>query len=305
MIVSVRNTQAFAAALLGSFVLAGGAGAGDMSGGGSSPSACCTGGMVGTVRTPDIRIGGPSVSVGTPHVQGHHSSFTVNGSYGYAVKDRFIGRGAGGSIVAVGGGFIEGGSARSTSSLNGLNVVADVTETISEKVPVTTTAAVERSRTVERRVKVSAVCLDDTGAPHPASRPSPDTEVAAHYAGELFRCVAGTAMQVTATPLDADAEDYAHARTLMCAKGEALRHAPGGELACATQEPRRNCNERSLLRKFGPGHKVLAMRLTETYVAHEEQTTYQHVTRNVTRTVAHAGGPIVFDGGVGAACLGC
>jgi hypothetical protein len=62
-----------------------------------------------------------------------------------------------------------------------------------------------------------------------------------------------------------------------------------GTVFCRTQEARRQCNERSLLRRYGPGLKVVRIRV-------EEQVTTQQEARHETQTTAPVG---AFDGGVG------
>src|SRR5690606_5953178 len=104
--------------------------------------------------------------------------------------------------------------------------------------------------------------IDDRGAPHPASRLDDVDRVLAHFSGELFRCVAGTYMQVTI----GTESGFEGGETMVCRKGDALWHegATGG-LTCRPATPERDCFERSLLRKYGPGTKVLMTRREETY----------------------------------------
>ncbi|WP_204282233.1 hypothetical protein, partial [Serratia marcescens] len=42
-------------------------------------------------------------------------------------------------------------------------------------------------------------------------------------------------------------------------------------VSCRPQLPARDCNERSLLRRFGAGVKILNMLTTETYTAYREE----------------------------------
>jgi hypothetical protein len=51
--------------------------------------------------------------------------------------------------------------------------------------------------------------------------------------------------------------NFDHGQTFTCQKGEALYHAAGGALQCRPQKPARDCNERSLLRRYGAGIKIL------------------------------------------------
>jgi hypothetical protein len=144
---------------------------------------------------------------------------------------------------------------------------------------------------------VQAVCIDDKGAPHPASQVFEDESVRATYKGEVFRCMAGTYMQVTIGNYTDTGASYSDARTLSCAKGEALVHAPGGQLSCAPQSPMRDCNERSLLRKYGPGAKSVQM---EAACIPSQRTVMQQVTREVeSKEAITTSGRLVLDGGVG------
>lgn len=78
-------------------------------------------------------------------------------------------------------------------------------------------------------------------------------------------------MQYTMGEMEDGTRIWDGAWTETCAAGEALRYADG-EVSCAPQEERRPCNERSLLRRFGPGEKIIrlngmAMEATTTYGA--------------------------------------
>jgi len=107
-----------------------------------------------------------------------------------------------------------------------------------------------------RMVAIQANCLDDKDVPHPASQLSPDREVDTAYDGEIYRCIAGARMQYTIADYGGQA-DFGHGQTMTCGKGEALYHAAGGGVQCRAQKPARDCNERSLLRRFGAGIKLL------------------------------------------------
>jgi hypothetical protein len=63
----------------------------------------------------------------------------------------------------------------------------------------------------------------------------------------------------------------------------------GGVLECRPQRPARDCNERSLLRRFGAGVKVLTLLTVEKYTAYHEEKT----TETSTSTA------LSLDGGVG------
>ncbi|MGZ3305429.1 MAG: hypothetical protein ACXU8U_06175 [Asticcacaulis sp.] len=228
-------------------------------------------------------------------------------------------------------------------------------------------------QTLTRTMVIQANCIDDTGVPHPASQLSPEREIATSYMGEVYRCIAGTHMQVTladmgdcfgASGLASGAAvsertsysrsesrsashesygedsygseggyseerggmrheehmsggsmhdehmmaneramgadrgrcmaDFSHVnfdggKTMTCQKGDALWFDHGA-LTCKVQIPQRQCNERSLLRRFGAGIKVLTVTRTETVTRQ----------RQVNRESARSGMTVMtFDGGVG------
>ncbi len=124
----------------------------------------------------------------------------------------------------------------------------------------------------DRDMLVQAICLDATNNPHPASQTFGGQAVAQDYQGELFRCMSGTRMRYTVGGQNTD-----------CTAGQALWYQ-GGRVECRTQIERRPCNERSLLRRFGPGDKMVRIRDTETRAARTE-TTFN--------------GAMTMDGGVG------
>ena len=142
-------------------------------------------------------------------------------------------------------------------------------------------------RAAAKVVALQAVCLDDKAIPHPASQVMPDREVAPAYEGEVFRCIAGTRMQYTLADYTGSA-DFARGQTVSCVKGEALYHAAGGQLACRPQRPARDCNERSLLRRYGAGFKVLKLAVSQQCVAYRTETAQSAVP-----------GSLLLDGGVG------
>jgi len=147
----------------------------------------------------------------------------------------------------------------------------------------------EATRTKFEKVVIQAFCFDDKDVPHPASQVSADREIAGDYEGEVYRCIAGAHMQITIAPWRENIS-FEGGQTLTCAKGEALYHSPGpngGRLACRVQIPARDCNERSLLRRFGAGIKVLTIEITEKYTAYRE-----HSSQGTTTSMS-------FDGGVG------
>ncbi len=272
--------------------------------GGECCNTCCKHKKNHVVRVPGVSVTGPNVHVSTPGVFVNkggvsvHNSFSSNGGF-------FIG--GGGSIGQTifsgggGGGFIGGGS--TASVIADLNVEAEaVAEAVTEQVAVPYTETITKNRWIEDVFVLRAVCIDDKGVPHPSSRPDPNDQVDPNYVGELFRCMAGTSMQVTLGKYADGQSRYDNASTMVCAKGEALRHNIGGELLCAPQEPRRNCNERSLLRKFGPGIKVVRLRRMEQYSEQVTRTRYE--TRTVSASAsasakARVSTRLILSGGVG------
>ena len=167
-----------------------------------------------------------------------------------------------------------------TGVVQGLNVEGESQRT-----------AYEETRTRFQKVVIQAFCFDDKDVPHPASQTSPDRDIDEMFEGELYRCIAGTHMQVTIAQWN-DKISFEGGQTLTCQKGEALYHVPGkggGRLECRAQRPARDCNERSLLRRFGAGVKVLTLLETEKFTAYREET----------REGATTGGAMTLDGGVG------
>jgi hypothetical protein len=147
--------------------------------------------------------------------------------------------------------------------------------------------AYEAERTKITKVVIEAVCIDDKLVPHPGSQVTPDRDIDDAYDGELFRCIAGTHMRVTLADYQGEVS-FDHGWTMDCDKGQALYHAPGGHVECRAQIPARDCNERSLLRRFGAGVKILTMITKERYTAYKEETDQ-----------ASSVGSMTIDGGVG------
>jgi hypothetical protein len=88
-------------------------------------------------------------------------------------------------------------------------------------------------------------------------------------------------------------------RTMSCQKGQALAYtngtgaaggAAGGSLVCVAQAARADCNERSLLRRFGPGIKYATVTRTETVTSTRQAAQSNVVTLRSSMFV---------DGGVG------
>ena len=192
------------------------------------------------------------------------------------------GAAASSSSVFYGGGGGGGGYAPPMASgmIQGLNV--DAGRRVKR-------VAYEASRTKIRKVVIQAVCIDDRTIPHPASQVSPDRDVDDAFDGEMYRCIAGTWLQATIADFH-ERIDFTGGQTLTCAKHEALYHSRGGAVACRPEKPARDCNERSLLRRFGAGIKVLTMITVEKYTAYREEEE---------KIESSYAGAMSLDGGVG------
>lgn len=227
------------------------------------PSPCCTGGG------HSVRVPGVNVFVSQPVV-------VVAGA----------GAVAGAQAQASGQVFFGGGSSwyvdQGTPTLiQGLNV--ETGEAMMRRVAFTA------KRRVSKRVVIQAVCIDDRRTPHAASQVRPDRDVGDDYEGELYRCIAGTHLQITLAEWRENLS-MEGGEMLECRKGEALFHERGGMLQCRPQRPERDCNERSLLRRYGAGIKILTMVREETYTEYREEATEESRTSSMS---------IVLDGGVG------
>lgn len=97
----------------------------------------------------------------------------------------------------------------------------------------------------EQSVTVEAICMDARSIPHPAAQTFAERDVAPEYAGELFRCLPGTAMRYVT-----------NARNHDCAAGEALWYE-ARQLTCRTETALDAEQERELLRRFGAGEKTV------------------------------------------------
>ena len=245
---------------------------------------CCTHGGGHTVNVPHVNIHGGNINVGVNIHSSVNVTANVNANVSAvananAAANAGAGSSAGaGSITFVGGGsYYAPSTAPAATAITGLRVVEREYEEEYERVEI-----------IEEWRMMRAVCLDDRGNPHPASQVDPEEEIPAIYDGEVYRCMAGTTLQVTVGwRLEGEAW-WDEAQTIMCRRGEALWHSPGGELRCATPTPQRNCNERSLLRRYGPGEKVFYMRRTEVI------TEYERVAERESLNMT-----LMLDGGVG------
>ena len=245
------------------------------------------------INVPSVNVTAPNIIVNQGNIAVEQSNIFLGGSTVVST---------GGAFFGASGGFATPSTPVAPSALDGLAVEgADqiVTETVTQQVPVTEESCVPQITQASAVRPVQAVCLDDKGTPHPASRVSTEKSVQAGFNGELFRCLAGTHMQVTLGQVTNGHPNFAQGETFSCRKGEALRHGHGGRLTCAPATPQRNCNERSLLRRHGPGIKLVHTTVKQKTCVPQQRTTYKTVTNQVQKTVPNKNGPIVFDGGVG------
>lgn len=248
---------------------------------------CCQHGGGPQVRVPSIRIGGPSIHIGGPRINvgGVYLNNQINVNVNaQASASAMAVAGAQASNTTIvyggGGGFISRGAAPAATAIAGL-ALAD--EYAMEEESFT--------RIVEGWRVVRAVCIDDRGTPHPASRPERDERVREGFEGEIFRCMAGTTLQATlGNRLEGGEDIFEGGQVIQCRRGDALRYGRGGEVYCAPAEAMRDCNERSLLRLYGPGVRLVYVRYEERYTAMVER-------RRERRTATSLN--LMLDGGVG------
>ncbi|HEY5410591.1 MAG TPA: hypothetical protein VIJ94_07680 [Caulobacteraceae bacterium] len=216
-----------------------------------------------------INIPGVNISIGSTVVANANAqSFAISGAAAGAT-----------TVFGGGGGFWSMGEGP-VGVIQGLDVQGAV---------IPQREAYEAERTRIRVVVIQAVCIDDKDVPHPASQATPDREIDEHYEGELYRCIAGTHMQATLADFHGQVS-FEHGEIINCAKGEALYRFGDGKVACRPQIPARDCNERSLLRRFGAGVKIVKMLSVERYVAYREQ---------VSKSAQVSTFNMTIDGGVG------
>jgi len=211
---------------------------------------------------------------------GGGGNVNVNVNVNVAGARAFTGARAGATvIVGGGGGTYFNVDQPYPTTIQGLSVEGKSMEMV--RVPYTA------SRRMEKRVVIQAVCIDDRAVPHPASQVRPGKDVATDYEGELYRCIAGTKLQWTIAN-----EAGGPGETINCNKREALWYGRGGQLECRPEKQERDCNERSLLRRYGAGVKVLTMIREETYTEYREEMVES-------AGAVASGAVIMLDGGVG------
>jgi hypothetical protein len=201
------------------------------------------------------QIGGVNVGVGGPVIGG--TTVSVGGPTFNSSVSVLGGGGGGGNVyIGGGGGGFMGPAPVSPGLIENLGIGGQ--EAVTERVM--------EARSVTETVAIRAVCIDDRGMPHPASRTDGDEQVGAGFDGEMFRCMAGTRMEVTIGRMVNGQAVFDGGTALSCAKGQALSYR-GGQVACTAQIARSECNERSLLRRFGPGIKYATVTRTEQFAA--------------------------------------
>ncbi len=233
---------------------------------GQGPTGGCCGSATGhmpgfpgvNVPAPNVNITTGGAKIGSTHINVGGSSFISNSS------TVFGGRSGGNVFVGGGSSYISSPSPVSPGVIEGLNVAGNVQQAVTEQF--------QENRIITESLAIRAVCMDDRGTPHPASRIDGEPNIAATFDGEVFRCMAGTRMDVIIGKVVDGRAVFDGGRTISCQKGQALSYSPapasgtttGGNLKCVTQAVRAECNERSLLRRFGPGIKYATITRTET-----------------------------------------
>lgn len=245
--------------------------------------------------------GGHSVHVPGVHVAGPHISIT-HGSIKTKIHSNLnvhIASHGSGAVTVMGGysSFYapQGVAAAHIGALN----VETQTQTVTEQIPITEEYCQEHISLQHTMRAVQAVCFDDKGLPHPASRIEASPHISSEYHGEVYRCMAGTNMQVTLGVVEDGQPSFIHGESFTCRKGEALTHKGNGNLACAPQIPQRSCNERSLLRRHGPGLKVFQAQQEVKTCVPATRTVIKSVQRQIKPTGPDKDQPIILDGGVG------
>lgn len=193
---------------------------------------------------------GTASGIGTGNASGNGFGAGVGTGFGSGFGAGFGGGGAG-------PGFTPG-------------VVSALPDIVVQTAPARRRVAYEASRSKTVKIIIQAFCLDDRGEPHPASQVFPEKDVDNDYEGELYRCIAGTRMQYVMADFN-EKISFDGGKSITCDKDQALYHTKSAKLECRRQAPARDCNERSLLRRFGAGIKILTIVTVETYTAYREE----------------------------------
>jgi hypothetical protein len=265
------------------------------------PTNCCN-----TPRNLIVNVPGVNVATANVHVGATSTAVASANASSMAGAGSFAMGRASGSASGSGFGFFGGGgegyynpgvpqSSISNFSLDG----GYETRLVEEEIAGTEEVCIDKIVEEIRTRPLQAVCIDDRNTPHPASRVDGEMSVDGRYSGEVYRCMAGTRMQVTMGEMIEGKASFDTGETFSCAKGEALWHSPGGALQCRRQIPERDCNERSLLRKFGPGVKLMQVKGKKTICEPTTRQTLTKVVKEVKVPRPVAAGNLVLDGGVG------
>lgn len=275
-------------------------------GGGCSPSPppppppannCCNTPRNLIVNVPGVSVAAANVNVGATSTVVASAGVSTTLSSGVVVSG---GGSASGYAYGGGGGGFYSNPGVSQSSINGLSVNGGYeTKLVEEEQSLTENYCIDKIVEELKIRPVQAMCVDDTNTPHPASRVDGGTEVDSNYSGEVYRCVAGSHMQVTLGQLVDGAANFTQGETFSCKKGEALWHTKGGQLTCRPQTPERNCNERSLLRKYGPGVKLIEVAAKKNICEPATRTKVTKIQKEVKVPRVIPAGNLVLDGGVG------
>jgi hypothetical protein len=261
------------------------------------PSACCHTQRNLTVNVPGVNLAPATVYVGATSLalaSANASSMAMVDVYGQASAS-----GSAGVFFGGGGGYYSNPGVP-TSTISNLTINGGYeTELVEEDVRVTEEICVDKIVEERRTRPVQAVCIDDRNTPHPASRVDGDTAVDARQSGEIYRCIAGTHMQVTLGEIVEGKPGFEKADMFSCAKGESLWHGAGGVIQCRRQTPERDPNERSLLRKYGPGVKLVQVTMKKTICEPMTRQTITRVVKDVKVALPVVAGNLVLDGGVG------
>ncbi len=208
-----------------------------------------------------------SASAGASVSLGISTQVSVTGSLGQTSN-------AAANLIAYGGGG--GGWFSESGPISTISMLQTEMTPLSQRVCAQFSAALQDMR-------IEASCIDDKETPHPASQTNPDRALSETFEGEIYRCIAGARLQYTVSDVRGGP-----GRTLTCDKGQALNRNAVGQLLCKAQIPARDCNERSLLRRFGPGLKQVKLAMSPMCIAWKEGD-----------PAAPEANAISFDGGVG------
>jgi hypothetical protein len=220
--------------------------------------------------TPGHNINVPNVNVWVNAAVIVNANVAATANVTAAASGSGSGAGSGsGSGFGAGVGFGYGGGGGSGPGFTP-GVVSMLPDISVQAAPARRRVAYQATRTKTVKIIIQAFCLDDRGEPHPASQVFPEKDVDNDYEGELYRCIAGTRMQYVMADFNQKIS-FDGGKTITCDKDQALYHTKDARLECRRQAGARDCNERSLLRRFGAGIKILTIITVETYTAYREE----------------------------------